>query len=102
MFRPSDLVARIGGDEFTVLLHGLPNVERADEIAERVTRELTRVWPIDGHDVALSVSVGLAVGRGRSQNASELLRRADQAIYRAKRNGRGRWESFQAAEVHAS
>ena len=102
MFRIGDLVARFGGDEFTVLLHDLTHVERASEIADRVTKELSRVWRIDGTDVALSVSVGLAVCRGRSQCASELLRHADQAMYQAKRNGRGRWETFDAAPAHAS
>ncbi len=93
--RPNDLVARFGGDEFTVLLPNLVHAERAVDVAGRVTKELSRAWPIDGHDVALSVSVGLSVCVGRAI-AADLVRQADQAMYRAKRNGRARWESFEA------
>jgi diguanylate cyclase (GGDEF)-like protein/PAS domain S-box-containing protein len=95
LFRAHDLVARFGGDEFTVLLHDVSHAERAAEIADRVTNELSRVWSIDGYDVSLSVSVGLSVSRARSTTATQLLQQADQAMYRAKRNGRGRWESFE-------
>jgi diguanylate cyclase (GGDEF)-like protein/PAS domain S-box-containing protein len=97
MFRSEDLVARFGGDEFTVLLHDVMHAERAAEIAERVTRDLSRVWAIDGHQVALSVSIGLSVSPARSTTSTALLQQADQAMYRAKRNGRGRWEQFEPA-----
>jgi diguanylate cyclase (GGDEF)-like protein/PAS domain S-box-containing protein len=102
MFRADDLVARFGGDEFTVLLHDVTHVARAAEIADRVTRELSRVWSIDGRDVALSVSVGLSASPARSTTATQLLQQADQAMYRAKRNGRARWECFETAPTPVS
>ena len=90
--RPNDLVARYGGDEFTVLLTGLGAVEGAFDIAERITTQLSDPWCVDGHELMLSVSVGLSVSQGRDENAANLLRRADRAMYDAKRNGRARWE----------
>jgi len=97
--RPNDLVARYGGDEFTVLLVGLTSVDGAFDIADRITTELSQPWCIDGHELMLSVSVGLAVSHGRGDDAAGLLRRADQAMYDAKRNGRARWETFDAARA---
>jgi diguanylate cyclase (GGDEF)-like protein len=102
MFRSDDLVARFGGDEFTVLLHDVAHTERAAEIADRVTKELSRAWSIDGHDVTLSVSVGLSVSPVRSTTATDLLLQADQAMYRAKRNGRARWECFEDSPAPVS
>ncbi len=101
MLRPNDLVARFGGDEFTVLLRDLAHADGAADIAGRVTKALSGARPADGHDVALSVSVGLAVARGRASSA-DLLRQADQAMYRAKQNGRARWEAFDAAPASVS
>ena len=85
-----------------MLLHDVSHAERAAEIADRVTNELSRVWSIDGYDVRLSVSVGLSVSRARSTTATQLLQQADQAMYRAKRNGRGRWESFETEPAPVS
>jgi len=100
--RPNDVVARYGGDEFTVLLSGLGAPEGAFEIAQRITAELSHAWCVDGHELMLSVSVGLSVSHGTPETAADLLRRADQAMYQAKRNGRSRWEPFDAAcvDVH--
>jgi diguanylate cyclase (GGDEF)-like protein/PAS domain S-box-containing protein len=98
--RPNDLVARYGGDEFTVILSGLGAVDGAFDIAERITTQLSQPWCIDGEELMLSVSVGLAVSHGKDENAANLVRRADQAMYDAKRNGRARWE-YEAAGAGA-
>ena len=92
LLRPTDLVARFGGDEFTVLLDPLQSVKTALEIAERIRTVVSGPACIDGHEVAVSVSVGVATSRD-ANCASELLRRADEAMYCAKRNGRARVES---------
>jgi diguanylate cyclase (GGDEF)-like protein len=102
LLRPSDLVARFGGDEFTVLLNDVADPARATEIAERITAELARPLSVEGREVTISVSVGVAVCRGRATGAEQLIRNADQAMYRAKRNGRARWESFDAAPAELS
>jgi diguanylate cyclase (GGDEF)-like protein/PAS domain S-box-containing protein len=92
--RPSDLVARFAGDEFTVLLTDVGTPEVAYEVAERVTAELAGRHLVDGHDLSLSVSVGVSTSFGQAKTADQLLHQADEAMYEAKRNGRGRWESF--------
>jgi diguanylate cyclase (GGDEF)-like protein/PAS domain S-box-containing protein len=96
LLRPTDLVARFGGDEFTVLLDPLANLEAALEIAERIRAEISGRRCVDGHELELAVSVGVATSRDAS-NAHELLRRSDEAMYGAKRNGRARVESAAVA-----
>lgn len=98
LVRPSDLVARYGGDEFTILLAGLRSVDSALEIAERITQTLSCVLRINDRDVAMSASVGIATTSGRTKTAPALLQDADEAMYRAKRNGRARWESSDPSE----
>ena len=84
-----DFVA--GGDEFTVLLDPLQNVKGALEVAERIRTALSGPRCIDGQELTLGVSVGVATSRD-AECANELLRRADEAMYAAKRNGRARVE----------
>ncbi|MGZ6908793.1 MAG: PAS domain S-box protein [Acidimicrobiia bacterium] len=97
--RPSDVVARFGGDEFTVLCDGLdPEVadEQVGEVARRLLDVIERPLSIDGEDRRLSASVGIAIGRSES-TAEGLLRDADAAMYEAKQHGKARWEIFDDA-----
>ena len=90
--RSADTAARLGGDEFAVLLEDLGGTDEAVMVAERITAALAAPVLVQGHEVYVKVSVGIAVGR---QEASELLRQADVAMYRAKRDGKGRHRVFE-------
>lgn len=90
--RPNDTVARLGGDEFVVLLTGSSD---ADTVAERIVESLNvPVW-IDGSMLRPSLSLGLASMNESALEASELLRRADVAMYAAKAAGKNRYMRFQ-------
>ncbi|MDE1169199.1 MAG: diguanylate cyclase [Pseudomonas sp.] len=91
--REHDLVARLGGDEFAVLLSPLQHIEDAQRIADSIIASmLTPVELPDGDSVTTSLSVGIAVHPEHGQQPEALLAAADQAMYQAKRLGRGRWE----------
>jgi diguanylate cyclase (GGDEF)-like protein/PAS domain S-box-containing protein len=93
VLRPGDTVARIGGDEFTMLLDGITNGDEAMLIAERVQRALADPFAVDGHDLFVTASVGISLS-GRDTNSQELIRNADIAMYDAKRRGRARCAIF--------
>jgi diguanylate cyclase (GGDEF)-like protein/PAS domain S-box-containing protein len=92
--RPGDIVARFGGDEFTVLLADLADSETALVVCDRIIEAMREPVVIDGHELFVSSSVGLALSRGGVERATDLLRQADLAMYVAKEKGRGRWELF--------
>jgi diguanylate cyclase (GGDEF)-like protein/PAS domain S-box-containing protein len=94
--RPQDVVARFGGDEFTVLLDDIGTVGAAITIAQRITETLRVPLAFEGRDIVLSASVGIAMSSA-ADSASDLLRHADLAMYVAKDRGRSRWELFDAA-----
>jgi diguanylate cyclase (GGDEF)-like protein len=98
LLRVEDTAARLGGDEFAVLLEEVDDGAGAIHVAERVLEALQRPVQIDGHDVTVGASVGIATGR---RFADDLLRNADFAMYQAKAGGRGRYALFEP-EMHAS
>jgi diguanylate cyclase (GGDEF)-like protein len=93
--RDGDLVARLGGDEFAILTGALEHPRDAAALAERIVR--TMAEPFDGsdHNVLIGASVGIAVAPGDGLNGESLLRNADLALYRAKRDGRGAYHFFE-------
>jgi diguanylate cyclase (GGDEF)-like protein/PAS domain S-box-containing protein len=91
--RPGDTVARLGGDEFTVLLEDITAAADARVVAERIIDSLGEVFEIDGNELFVSASIGIAVSES-GQGSADLLRNADIAMYDAKRRGRSRSAVF--------
>lgn len=93
--RPEDTVARLGGDEFGLLLEDTVELAAATTIAERVSAEIQRPFVVDGRDILISASIGIALTRGGSMQPDEVLHNADLAMYQAKAEGRARYELYQ-------
>ncbi|MCW5721789.1 MAG: EAL domain-containing protein [Devosia sp.] len=95
--RPTDFVARIGGDEFVVVSEaGADDVSLA-QLADDIVQAMRRPILHEGHQCRIGVSVGLATARGDNIEVRQLLINADIALYRAKARGRNRYEFFSAA-----
>jgi diguanylate cyclase (GGDEF)-like protein/PAS domain S-box-containing protein len=95
--RASDTGARVGGDEFAVLLEDAASPAEADEVAERLLEAIRRPVVLGGQELFPSASLGMALEEAGAATATELLRDADVAMYAAKRTGKGQISRFETA-----
>jgi len=93
--RSGDFVARQGGDEFMILLATTSQISEIDDVCQRIVNELNRPFSVNGNDVTIGVSMGIALAPKDSISANDLLRFADIALYQAKQSGRNKWVYYQ-------
>jgi diguanylate cyclase (GGDEF)-like protein len=86
--RETDTVARIGGDEFVVILSSLPEIAIAKRIAGSLIRKISEPLSVESANVRVSVSIGIALYPENGDTAETLIRSADKAMYRIKRQGK--------------
>jgi diguanylate cyclase (GGDEF)-like protein len=92
----TDIVARMGGDEFAILQVGVGQPSDASALAYRVIEVISKPYDIEGQQVNIGTSVGIAMGPGDGGTPDLLMRNADLALYRAKDDGRGAFRFFEA------
>jgi diguanylate cyclase (GGDEF)-like protein/PAS domain S-box-containing protein len=93
--RPEDTAGRLGGDEFTILVENISSVGEVVEIAERIADILQTPFTLEEQEVFATASTGIALNSPAQEQAADLLRHADLAMYRAKRRGKARYEVFE-------
>ena len=93
--RSEDTLARLGGDEFGILLENINEIGDATKIAERILRELQKPLSVQGREIFISASVGIAPSTHDYDQVGDFLRDADMAMYRAKKAGKARYKVFQ-------
>ena len=89
-----DIVARIGGDEFTILLENITDIQDVTAVADKIVLEFKNPFKLGTHMITTTASIGIVLGSREYQQSSELLRDADTAMYRAKEGGKARHEIF--------
>ena len=92
--RESDMVSRLGGDEFTVSIPELHGKEHIETIAENIIEKMAEPFMLESEDVFLSASIGITIFPSEAETVADLIRHADQAMYAAKASGRNSFRYF--------
>lgn len=98
--RAQDFIARIGGDEFSVILSSIDSIQAVSTVAQKLIRAIDMTYSVFNSDIHTSVSVGIALYPSAGSTGSELAKHADIALYRAKQNGRNTYQYFTESLHH--
>jgi len=90
--RESDVVSRLGGDEFTVILPGIPQAEYAAKVAQKILGLFSQVFVLEGKNATVTVSIGISIFPLDGELEETLIEKADAAMYRAKQLGRNQYQ----------
>jgi len=93
--RELDIVARMGGDEFAIIMTQMDQASDAAVLSKRIRDSVIRPYQIDGHQIVTDISIGISVAPMDAVDSHELLRNADMALYDAKGDGRGTFRFFE-------
>jgi diguanylate cyclase (GGDEF)-like protein/PAS domain S-box-containing protein len=99
--RKHDTVARISGDEFVIVLEGIPDAQAAAHVAEKILESLVTPMQLEGNEATVSTSIGISLYPHDGSDSASLLKNADTAMYHAKSEGRNNFQ-FYAPEMNAS
>jgi diguanylate cyclase (GGDEF)-like protein len=100
--REDDFLARLGGDEFAVLLANVHDREIIERLCTRVVDALAAPITINGHSLQAGASVGVALFPDHGRTQEDLYRHVDQALYEAKRAGRGAWRWYGSGRIRVA
>jgi diguanylate cyclase (GGDEF)-like protein/PAS domain S-box-containing protein len=97
LLRKSDTIARVGDDEFMLILPGIVREYHADNVAHKILAAVRRPFVFDGHELDITASIGIALYPEDGEGADTLVKRADIAMYRAKGQGRDNYQRYTPA-----
>ena len=100
--RDVDTVSRLGGDEFAIILESIPHIDSATIVAEKILDAMQESFRVEGHELRVTVSIGITLYPMDDKDLVNLLKDADQAMYRAKQSGRNNYQLFGADMVETT
>ena len=100
--REVDTVARMGGDEFTIILEGVSSEQNVLVVAKRITESIATPFELKGHCISIGISIGITIYPQDDHPVDELLKHADTAMYQAKQRGGSAFHLHEASSPHYS